>query len=126
MPWKLTTPVSVGDLDDADYDQVSITKFMQDPITDALALELQYGRTVDGVWVRGVTPKGKVKSIVISGEDYGNLIAGAKPDVQAKDPGSPLYFTAAGVWVEHTYVAVKRDAYQWLADKGHIGAGSIA
>lgn len=107
MPWQLTTPVDVGDLDVEPYDQIRIVRMMHDSVNQLVVVTLEYGRTVDGAWVRGVRPAGLELSPVIEGSSYQSLVTHASND------GEP------------TYEAVKRGLYEWLAIKGHVGAGEV-
>lgn len=75
MPWQLTTPYSVGDLDAADYDQVKITGFRFDTEQRLMIVELQYGTTVGGSWKPGLNPSGKPVSVLIRGTDFDDLVA---------------------------------------------------
>ena len=130
MPWLLTTPIDSGDLDDGNYGEVKITRFVQDSNRNQIQLRLEYGNTVDGKWESGYLPKGKSPHAVINnsgGSDYNNLVASAIPDVQTSDPGDPVRYVEAGdVWVERTYYAVKRDLYDYLVTKGIIDAGTMS
>jgi len=108
MPWQLTTPVDVGSLDVANYDQLKIVR-MTHVASGAQRVEVQieYGRTVDNQWVRGMDPVGKTTYFIISGADYDNLVTHISNDS------------------ELTYEAVKRGLYEWLSANGHIDAGAI-
>lgn len=127
MPWNLTTAVSTGDLADSDYAQVKIVRQLKDSYRNEIKLELEYGNTVDGNWIGGMLPNGKQPSHTISGQDYADIKANAKPDVQTSDPeDSDRYFVSGSVWVERTWYAAKRALYEELEDKGVIAAGSVA
>ena len=108
MPWQLTTPVPVGGLDTANYDQIRITRFDNDSVRLRMLIELEYGRTVNGTWVKGFTPVGKHTSVMIEGADYSAFVATATP--------------AEG---ETTYEAVKRNLYEWLVAHSIIEAGAV-
>lgn len=110
MPWQLTTPVAVGDLDpNGPYNQIAIMRQLHDRRRKQIQLELEYGNTVDDNWVRGITaPAGKQTSIVIEGEDYTTLVT-----THATNDG------------ELTYDAAKRGLFEHLLAKGIIEAGSI-
>ena len=107
MPWQLTTPLSVGQLDSADYDQIRITSLMHDSVHSVIVLNLEYGNTVDGAWVAGYAPKGKDVSFTIKGASYTTIVSHMSNDN------------------EPTYAAVKRGLYEWLEAEGYIDAGSV-
>ena len=126
MPWQLTTPVAVGDLDSGSYGEAKITHFRQDVNRARFDLQLEYGNTVADVWERGIVPTGKVDHFVVLGTDYADLIADSVPDVQTLDPADAVRYAVAGaVWVERTYYATKRALYNWLSTNGHIDAGTV-
>jgi hypothetical protein len=108
MPWQLTTPVNVGDLDEANYDQVKITKMVHDARRKMIRVTLEYGRTVDDVWVPGKRPAGKTTSVLIKGDDYTTLVTTSVTETD-----------------ELTYDATKRGLYDWLSANGVIDAGSV-
>jgi len=109
MPWQLTTPVSVGDLDpNGPYNQVKILMQVHDGYRNHIRVDLEYGNTVDNEWVRGIKPTNKDTSYIIMGQDYTDLVTG-----HATEDG------------ELTYDAVKRGLYEHLATKGVIDPGSI-
>ena len=126
MPWNLTTPVNVGDLDTVDYSEITMTGLRHDSRRKMLMLEIEYGNTVDGEWKAGFSPANKQTNFILTDTEYDSVTAGSVPDVQTSDPGSPAYAQVGSVWVERTYVAVKRGCYEWLVAQGHIGAGSIS
>jgi hypothetical protein len=130
MPWLLDTPIDSGDLDDGEYSEVKITRFVQDSNRGQVNLRLEYGNTVDGKWESGYLPKSKSPHATINDRgdtDYSTLVADAVPDVQTSDPGDPIRYVPAGdVWVERTYYAVKRGLYAYLEDKGIIDAGTMS
>jgi len=109
MPWQLTTPVAVGDLDpNGPYNQISIMRQLHDRRRQMIHLELEYGNTVTDNWVPGMTPTGKETSVSIQGEDYTTLVT-----THASNDG------------ELTYDAAKRGLFEYLLAKGIIDAGSI-
>jgi hypothetical protein len=107
MPWQLTTPLAVGDLDVAAYDQIRIVQLMHDSVREVLHLTISYGRTVAGKWAAGSMPAGKEFAFSIEGTDYTDLITHVSKDG------------------ELTYNSVKRGLFEWLLAEGHIAAGSI-
>ena len=109
MPWELTTPITVGDLDpNGPYTQVKIVKEMNDSVQKRLRVSLGYGNTVNGDWVEGLVPNDKQKDHIIDGEDYNTLIT-----------------THTTLEDELTYDAVKRALYAALASAGVIDPGSV-
>jgi hypothetical protein len=108
MPWKLDTPVNVGDLDTAPYQEIRITRFFNDSVRRLITVELEYGNTVDGTWVLGFPPRGKTTNVVIDGQAYLTLVGGAQPE--------------AG---ESVYGAVKRTLYAYLREADAIGPGHL-
>lgn len=109
MPWQLTTPVTVGALDSASYDQIRITRMTHDSVRAFIQFDIEYGRTVDSVWTPGLAPRDKQTSFFLQGQEYTDLVTTAEP-VDAN---------------EKTYDAVKRGLYEWLNTNGHIAAGSV-
>lgn len=109
MPWKLTTPVDPGDLDNKPYGEVKIVDLSHRPNVRLMVIQLEYGNTVDGAWAQGMMPAGKANSHIIQGEDYIDLMSNhtTLPD-------------------ELSYVAAKRALYEHLAAKGVIDAGAVA
>lgn len=107
MAWQLSTPVAVGDLDSSAYQQVKIIE-QRHSGRGFILVDLEYGNTVDNVWVPGVAPKGKQTSVMIDGEDYNTLVTTSTPNEG-----------------ETTYDAVKRGLYTYLVGKTIIGAGSV-
>jgi hypothetical protein len=108
MPWLLTTPLDVGDMDEADYTHVRIIHQTHDSVRAFIQLGLEYGRVVNNAWVPGTTPKGKPSSCFIIGADYDTLTTASTPELN-----------------ELTYDAVKRGLYQYLVTKEVIGAGTL-
>ena len=109
MPWTLTTPVAVGDLDpNGPYTQVKIVSQTHDSVNGIITLFLEYGKTAEGKWVAGLPMKSKQVSVVIQGEDYDTLVEGSEPEVE-----------------ELTYDAVKRGLYAYLLDEAIIGPGTL-
>jgi len=109
MPWTLTTPVAVGDLDPSGpYLQVRIVRQAHDSVRSIIAIDLEYGNTVEGQWVPGLPVRSKPSSVMIQGSDYESLTTDSMPEVD-----------------ESTYDAVKRGLYAHLAIKGIIGAGTL-
>ena len=109
MPWQLTTPVDVGNLDVADYNQIKIVRMVhatQSP--ERIEVQIEYGRTVNNVWTRGMDPVGKQTYFIIEGQAYQDLVTTHVPNAQEK-----------------TYEAVKRGLYEWLNDNDHIADGSV-
>ena len=107
MPLQLNTPLNVGDLDVAPYDQIRIVRMTHDSVRSRVMLDIEYGRTVDGTWVGGAEPAGKQISFYIVEDDYMALIS---------------HMSNEG---EYTYAAVKRGLYEWLLNNNYVGAGSI-
>lgn len=131
MPWDLTTPINTGDLDSSTYAQAKITRLMQDSNRGSLRVNIEYGNTVDGEWQRGKgAPSGKSPMANLDGAEYETLVDTAVPQVALSDPGDPNYVQVdvggTPVWVEKTYVAVKRGIYEHLNSTGAIDAGSIS
>lgn len=108
MPWQLTTPIGTGDLDTVAYSEVTITEFRFSNQRQFIMVQLEYGNTVSGTWVPGITPLGKQASHVVDGAAFLSLVANATPDVG-----------------ETTYQAVKRALYEQLLADGIIDAGTI-
>lgn len=108
MPWKLDTPVSVGDLDSNPYQEVRITQFFHDSVRRLLSVQLEYGNTVDGSWVLGLAPRGKATNVTIDGQAYLDMVTSATPE--------------AG---EGVYAAVKRTLYAHLRSVSAIGPGHL-
>lgn len=108
MPWVLTNAIDVGDLDLSDYAQVKIVRDEHDSVSGYITVYLQYGNTVDGVWVPGLPPHGKETRHQILGEAYTTLVANAVPTEG-----------------ESTYDAVKRALYNHLATAEVIAAGTL-
>ena len=107
MPWQLKTPIDVGGLDSNDYDQIRITRLTHDSVRSMILVDLEYGRTVDGEWVPGHTPKDTATGVVITGDDYAAVASHVSNDG------------------ERTYEAVRRGLYEWLSASGHIAPGSV-
>ena len=79
MAWKLTHPVNVGDMDPAgNYGETKIMRFTTDTERGMFVLELSYGNTVNGKWVRGLNPVGKQTSPVITEQDFVDLVTANK------------------------------------------------
>ena len=108
MPWQLTTPVDTGDLDSVSYAEVKIVDMVHRANRSLIVIQLEYGNTVDGEWIRGTMPASKVNSHSIQGDDYTALVTGHK--------------TLAN---ELSYVAAKRALYEHLASQGVIDAGTV-
>jgi hypothetical protein len=109
MPWILTTPVAVGDLDpNGPYAQVKIVRQAHDSIRKVIAIDLEYGNTVNNNWVPGLPVRSKPTSVVIQGDEYSALVADSEPETNEK-----------------TYDAVKRGLYSLLATKNVIGPGTL-
>ena len=110
MPWQLTTPIDVGDLDENPYSQVKIIRMAHDSNRSVIAVDLSYGNTDgQGNWVEGVPPRTKPQSVIIQGADYAALVA----DSEASAAGEKLY------------EGVKAALYAFLEQKGFIGPGSV-
>jgi len=130
MPWQLTTPLPVGDLDpNGPYSQVKIVRqeHIMDPAgsDNYIQMLLQYGNTVDGEWIPGISPADKNCNPIISGSGYTALIDSAVALVTNVDPESDRYVQRYDVWVEKNYDATKRELYAWLYAQGIIDAGSV-
>jgi len=109
MPWTLTAPITVGDLDaNGPYTQVKIVHQNHDSVNGKITLFLEYGKTAQDAWVPGIPVKSKELVVSIEGADYVSLVTGSEPEVNEK-----------------TYDAVKRGLYEYLADKSIIGAGVL-
>lgn len=108
MPWHLTTSVSVGDLDTGSYAEVKIVRQAHDSVRRVIAVDVEYGNTVEGVWKSGIQPRSKIGSVAIQGTDYTTLVDTSTPQE-----------------AEKTYDAVKRGLYGFLLSKGVIGAGEL-
>lgn len=109
MPWQLTTPYSGGDLDSSGvYNQVKVLRLnWRVSPKPSVSLDLEYGTTVDDVWIPGLAPVGKPTVVYIDGDDYVSFMTHVSNDA------------------ELTYGAVKRGVYEWLSAQGHVDAGSI-
>lgn len=58
MPIQLAAQFNPGDLDpNVSYDQAKIVEFRMDLVDMVIFIYYEYGRTVDGKWVRGVAPR---------------------------------------------------------------------
>ncbi len=108
MPWQLTTPVNTGDLDASNYAEVKIVGVSHRTNQKLISVELEYGNTVDGEWVRGHTPIGKVSSHVIEGQKYTDLIT--------------THATQDG---ELSYDAAKRGLFEHLVAEGVTDPGAV-
>jgi hypothetical protein len=109
MPWTLTTPVAVGDLDPAGpYTQVKIVRQAHDSVRGMIAVDLEYGNTVNDEWKPGLPIRSKPTNIIIQGEEYTALVTDSEPETDEK-----------------TYDAVKRGLYEFLATKNMIGPGTL-
>jgi hypothetical protein len=108
MPWTLTTPIDVGDLDSQNYGEVKIVRQAHDSVRRMIAVDLEYGNTIGGKWAAGLPLRSKPSSVTIAGDEYTSLVEGAQPQQG-----------------EATYDAVKRGLYAFLASKGVIGPGSL-
>jgi len=109
MPWTLTTPIAVGDLDPSgSYGEVRIVEQIHRSVDRVIHVMLEYGNTVTGEWKKGLDPVGKTLGVDISGQDYLDLVEDSMPDTG-----------------ETTYEAVKRGLYEYLADKSLIGPGTL-
>ena len=109
MPWQFTAPVAVGDLDpNGPYTQCKIVRLVHDSNRARIRVDIEYGNTVEGVWIPGLDPTNKQGSFMIDGEDYLQLVTTSMPEQG-----------------ELTYNAVKRGIYDHLSTKGVIDAGII-
>ena len=72
--WILTNPIDVGDLDDDDLTEIRIVAWHVMPVAQRVDLELEYGRRVDGIFVRGVQPKTAPTMISFQGQQYAQLV----------------------------------------------------
>jgi len=103
MPWNLTTPVDPGDIDPAGpYSQVKIVGFRHDSKRGMIAMQLEYGNTVDSEWVSGVAPSGSPTSVKLSGQGYADFVSANQA----------------------AYDQVASLLYGWLAANGHVAEGS--
>jgi hypothetical protein len=109
MPWQLTTVIDTGDLDTTSYGEVKIVRQIHDSIRGMVSIDLEYGNTVQGAWVPGLSLHSKPSSVFIDGTDYLALITDSEPEQDEK-----------------TYDAVKRGLYEFLASKNYIGPGHIS
>lgn len=104
MPWQLTTPLSAGDLDpEGPYTQVKIVGFQFYSNRNVLTVFLEYGNTVGGVWIKGVSPTSAQKSVTLTGQDCIDFIAA----------NQTVYDSVASI------------LYSWLQSEGAIGGGSV-
>lgn len=108
MPWRLSASLSTGDLDIGAYDEVKIISMLHRPNQNLIAVGLEYGNTVDRIWVPGHLPVGKESSHTIQGQKYDDLIA-----------------THMSADKELTYAAAKRALYEHLVAEGVIATGNI-
>ena len=108
MPWQLDIPLDPGDFSNNVYDQVRIVRQTHDSVSQYIALDLQYGTTVDGSWQSEMQPATKFLSIHVSGAQYVDLLSSS-----ASGDG------------ELTYAAVKRGLYEWLAANDFIASGVV-
>lgn len=108
MAWQLTTPISVGDLDAADYPYVKVRRMYWDDDRQMINVEWSYG-TIDGEgnFVEGKVPHGAKINYIFEGAEYTDLVS------HVSNNG------------ELTYAAVKRGLYEALLAKSLIPAGSI-
>ncbi len=108
MPWTLTTPVAVGDLDSGPYTQVRIVHQAHDSVRGVIAVDLEYGNMVNNEWKPGLPLRNKPTNAIIQGEEYSTLVTDSEPEANEK-----------------TYDAVKRGLYEHLASKNIIGPGTL-
>ena len=138
MPILLTTPKMTGDLDpDAQNGQYAELKIIQQMInTKAAVIELvlEYGNTVDGSWVSGISKPERVQ-ISDGPPQMGCTDAG---DPEATPPVPANWVEIAPATTDYTdllsslptdaneliYDGAARVLYQWLIDKG-LFAGTI-
>lgn len=131
MSWLLDTAFNPGDADPGKtYAEIDVVVFHQTKAATAADIELcwEYGNTVDGNWVRGdaqpAAPGAQLR-VIIHGDDYATLTTDTVSDVQTSDPASPLYIQVGAVWVERTYVTVKRTVYEYLVANALIPTGVV-
>ena len=108
MPWRLSASLNTGDLDASTYDEVKIINMYHRPNEKLIVVSLEYGNTIDGVWVPGHLPAGKEGSHTIQGQKYNDLIT-----------------THMTIDKELTYAAAKRALYEHLVAEGVIATGDI-
>lgn len=109
MTWQLTHPVAVGDLDpNGPYVEVKIVRQAHDSVRKIIAVDLEYGNTIAGVWTPGLPVRSRPQAVVIQGTDYETLVENSGPQAE-----------------ETTYEAVKRGLYSFLATSSFIGPGAL-
>lgn len=107
MPIQLTTPMSMGDIDD-DYTHVKIIKFEVNLAAQVIEFRTAHGFIDAGDFVLGQNVGQTTrKRFELNGPDFASIIT--------------KQTSAAGVLI---YDEVARELYQWLIDNGHF-AGTI-
>lgn len=110
MPWTLTIPISTGELDAAGpYTQVRIVRQLHDSLRSVIGIDLEYGNTVNNVWVSGLPVRSRPMSVMVQGNEYDTLVEESMPEEG-----------------ESTYDAVRRGLYAFLAAKNVIGDGALS
>jgi hypothetical protein len=95
-------------MDVANYDQISVTNFRHNNRMNEIEIQVEYGRTVDGVWTPGIAPLNKQTHFLIRGADYVAMVGAHTPNEGEK-----------------TYAAARRALFDYLAAQNLIGPGSI-
>lgn len=105
MPWGLTTPVQVGDLDpNGPYAQAKIIEMRHSSKGGYIELVLEYGNTDgEGNWIPGIPPAGKPTFVRIDGQSYADFITANQA----------------------TYDAVAQTLYDKLVADEKLAAGSM-
>lgn len=104
MPWQLTTPVSVGDLDpNGPYNQIKIVGFQYYPNRKMLTVFFEYGNTVNGEWIRGIAPTVAQTSVTLVDQDCVDFITAN----------------------QSLYDSVASTLYSWLQSDNKIDDGSV-
>ncbi len=120
MPYaiQLTTPLNPGDLGNAVYDHVRVTRSSHDIKRGRISLVLEYGTYSGEDWVPADNSPSESSSYPAHAEitdaAYTSLVSSIVPDVQPTDPSDSDYSEVEGVWVEKTYVAEEKGYYRWL------------
>ena len=114
MPWQLTTPIQVGDMDpDGAITHLRVEHFDQNSGSGTIQTAISYGRMPDlgsgpEFVAAKIQPVGKARAHTIAGQEYSDLVS-----THTSNDG------------ELTYQAAKRGLYEHLASEGLIDSGSI-
>ena len=86
MPILLTTPLSTGDIDGS-YNEVKIVEMRWYGERQTIRVTVEYGNTVDGVWVSGKPFQGPIKQNpqyhTVTGADYLTMVTTAASSAEA-------------------------------------------